>query len=41
MVPNKYAGKNLVQFNDRPLKDGEVLSNGEFLSGDNKMSKDS
>jgi hypothetical protein len=41
VVPNKYAGKNMVRFNDRPFKDGEMLSNGEDLSGNIKMSKDS
>jgi hypothetical protein len=30
-----------VLFNDRPFKDGEVPSNGEDLSGNDKMSKDS
>jgi hypothetical protein len=40
-MPNKYAGKNMVRFNDRPFKDGEVPSNGEDLSGNDKMSKDS
>ncbi len=31
----------MVQFNDRPFKDGEVPSNEEDLSGKDKMRKDS
>ncbi len=41
VMSNKYASKNMVQFNNRLFKDGEVPSNGEDLCGDNKMSKDS
>jgi hypothetical protein len=38
---NKCTGKKKVQFDDRPFKDGEVSSNGEDLSSNDKMSEDS
>ncbi len=31
----------MVQFNARPFKEGKVPSNGEYLSSNNKLSKDS
>ncbi len=40
-MSNKYSGKNVVQFNDRLFEVGEVPSNGEDLSGNDKMIKDS
>jgi hypothetical protein len=35
---NRVTGKNVVLFNNRPVKDGEVPSNGDDLSGNDKMS---
>ncbi len=35
---NGVTGKNVVMFNNRPVKDGEVPSNGDYLGGNNKTS---
>ena len=35
---NRVTGKNVVLFNDRPVKDAEVPSNGDNLGGNDKMS---
>jgi hypothetical protein len=37
---NRVSGKNVVLFNNRPVKDGEVPSNGDYLGGNNKTSND-
>jgi hypothetical protein len=35
---NGVTGKNVVLFNDRPVEDGEVPSNGDNVGGSDKTS---
>jgi hypothetical protein len=37
---NKVTGKNVVLFNNRPVEDGEVPSNGDNLCGNDEKSND-